>query len=176
MIAAMASLWAGTLLAQPAPRCVVDAEAFPFFVPACVLVERHGEEYVTSKYLNRLDFDGEHLAWLRLLAGGFVYVDRTGRIVIRDVAMMDNGADDFHRGLVRLQRGAKFGFADPTGRIVVPIQYDGAINTDEDGPKVCVGCGLRQEGEHAVFTEGKWFTVDARGGLHAIPDAQSHDR
>ena len=164
-IAALAMAGTGSLFAQPAPSCAADADAIPLFVPACALVERHGGQYVASRYLSRLDFNGLGLAWIRLIAGGFVYVDRTGRIVIRDVATMDNGADDFHRGLVRLQHGAQYGFADPTGRIVVPITYDGALNTDEDGPMVCVGCSLKQEGEHSLFTAGRWFTVDAAGRL-----------
>ena len=33
------------------------------------------------------------------------HIDRSGRIVIREVAFMDNAPVDFHHGLVRVNRG-----------------------------------------------------------------------
>jgi len=165
----MAGVWAGSARARLSQSCRVDDEDIPLLVPACALIQRQGEQYLASKYLNssRLDFNSHGLAWLHLVDSGFVYVNRTGRIVIRDVSMMDNGADEFHHGLVRLQRGEKYGFADPKGRIVIPVHYDGAMNTDEDGASVCVGCKVQQSGEHSFFTAGQWFAVDARGRLRA---------
>ncbi len=137
-----------------------------------MLVERGGEQYVSSEYLGCAEFNRYGLAWLDLSPGVFAYADRTGRIVIRDVAMMDNMADQFHHGVVRLKRGEKYGFADPTGRIVVPIRYDGAMNSDEYGPRVCAGCRVERDGEYSVFTGGRWFDVDIGGRLHEIPAPQ----
>jgi hypothetical protein len=163
-----AAIWSVPAPAQPNSPCAVDSEDLPFHFPACALVQLHGEPHVPHKYLAGLEFNEYGLTWLQLFPGGYVYVNRNGRIVIRDVSQMDNGADWFHRGLVRLQRDAKYGFADWTGRIVVPIRYDGAGNDDQAGPSVCVGCKTVQEGEHSSFVGGTWFSVDSRGGLHEI--------
>jgi hypothetical protein len=155
----------GSLLGQSKPQCTIGPEDVPWSFPACALTEAHGEQYVSPKYLKDLEFNGYGLTWIHLVPGGYVYVDRKGRVVIRDVSMMDNGADWFHRGLVRLERGGKYGFADSEGRVIVPIRYDGASNTDEDGPRVCVGCRVERQGEHGVFKGGQWFNVDPHGRL-----------
>ena len=60
-----------------------------------------------------------NMGWQALLSFGRVYVDRSGRIVTRDVGFKDNAPDEFHHGLVRIERDGKWGYADPSGRIVV---------------------------------------------------------
>lgn len=166
----VASAWAGSLLAQPSAPCAVDDDDIPWQVPDCALIERQGEQYLAAKYLTsrRLEFNAYDLAWFHLHSGGYVYINRTGRIVISDVAIMDNGAEAFHHGLVRLERGGRYGFADRNGRIVVPIRYGGASNSDDEGPRVCVGCRLERKGEYGFFTKGQWFSVDAGGRLHKL--------
>jgi hypothetical protein len=52
---------------------------------------------------------------------GWIYVDRTGRVLARNVAAMDNGADGFHTGLVRVTRDGKWGLATTRGRLAVPM-------------------------------------------------------
>jgi hypothetical protein len=81
---------------------------------------------------------------------------------------MDSGTDVFHRELVRLEHDRKYGFADRRGRIVIPVRYDGALNSDEEGPKVCVGCRMEKSGEYGLFTGGHWFSADGRGHLRAV--------
>jgi len=166
VLLAAASAWSGNAFGQSNPSCTVDGEDIPWQFQACALTERHGEPCVPLKYLNNLEFNAYGLTWLHLVPGGYVYVNRNGRIVVRDVSMMDNGADWFHRGLVRLERDGKYGFADWKGRIVIPIRYDGADNTDEEGPKVCVGCRVERSGEYGAFVGGQWFSVDAHRHLH----------
>lgn len=165
-----ASAWTGSLVGQSNQQCTVGDEDIPWSFPACALTEGHGEQYVSPKYLKGCEFNAYGLTWIHLVPGGYVYVNRKGRIVIRDVSMMDNGADWFHRGLVRLERGGKYGFADPKGHLIVPIRYDGASNTEEDGPRVCVGCKVERLGEHGVFKGGQWFDVDAGGRLREVPN------
>jgi hypothetical protein len=163
------SSWTGSLLAQSSSHCTVGDEDVPWSFPACALESRHGEQYVAPKYLKGSEFNADGLTWVRVVPGGFVYVNRKGRIIVRDVSMMDNGADWFHRGVVRLERGGKYGFADSKGRIVVPIQYDCASNSEENGPSVCVGCRIERVGEYGMCKGGQWFNVDPRGRLHEVP-------
>lgn len=165
-IVVLAYGWAGSLFAQSIPRCVVDDEVSEWRFPSCALITRQGAQYVPSNYLKDATFNEYGLLGLGLDLGGRVYVNREGRIVIRYVALMDNEADPFHHGLVRLERAGKYGFADPKGRIVVPIRYDGALNSDEEGPRVCAGCRVEQDGEYHYFAGGHWFDVDAGGRLH----------
>jgi len=105
---------------------------------------------------------------------GRVYVNRTGRIIIRGVAFMDNGTDDFHHGLVRINRGGMWGFADPTGRIVVPVKFSCALNYADSyqniGPIVCVGCHDEQQGEYNACVGGHWFLTDRHGHLTPAPN------
>ena len=158
--------WTGSVFAQSIPRCVVDDEVSEWRFPSCALIVRQGAQYIPSKYMRGALFNQYGLVGLGLDQGGRVYVNREGRIVIRYVALMDNGADPFHHGLVRLERSGKYGFADPKGRIVVPIRYDGAMNSDEYGPSICVGCKAEGDGEYHYFTGGQWFTLDSGGRLH----------
>lgn len=157
--------WTGNLNGLSKPQCTVGDEDVPSSFPICALTKAHGEQYIPPKYLKDCEFNAYGLTWIRIVPGGYVYVDRKGRIVVHDVSMMDNGADWFHRGVVRLERGGKYGFADSTGRVIVPILYDGASNTDQDGPRVCVGCRVERVGEYGVFKGGQWFKVDARGRI-----------
>jgi len=67
-----------------------------------------------------------------------MYVSRTGRVVIIGVPSMDNGADTFHNGLVRVIRNKKYGFANRKGQIVIAAHYDGAMNFEQGKSKVCL--------------------------------------
>ena len=49
-----------------------------------------------------------------------MYVSRKGKVVIWGVPVMDNGADSFHDGLVRIVRNGKYGFANRGGEVVIP--------------------------------------------------------
>jgi WG containing repeat len=114
-------------------------------------------------------FNEYGLAAFTILSFGRVYINRTGRIIIRDVAFFDNGPDDFHHGLVRIERDGKWGYADPTGRIVVPMQYSCALNYKDQytdiGPILCVGCHSQKVGEYTDCDGGKWFRTDPHGTL-----------
>lgn len=158
-----AIVWTEGIEGQSKPQCMVSNEDIPLSFPACALTKAHGEQYISPKYLKDCEFNTYGLTWVHLRPGGYVYVNRKGRIVVRDVSMMDDGADWFHRGVVRLERGGKYRFADFHGRVIVPIRYDGASNTDQDGPRVCIGCRVERVGEYGVFKGGQWFNVDARG-------------
>lgn len=156
------------LVGQSNPQCTIDQETIPWQFPACAVTEKHGGQFVPPRYLKDCEFNAYGLTWIHLDLDGYVYVNRKGRIVVRDVSRMDNGADWFHHGLVRLERSGKYGFADWKGRVIVPLRYDGAINSEEAGPRVCSGCTIERLGEYGLFKGGQWFDVDARGQLHKI--------
>jgi hypothetical protein len=63
------------------------------------------------------------LSAFTIQSSGRVHINRSGRIVIREVAFMDKAPDDFHHGLAPVNRGEMSGFADATGRIAVPVKY-----------------------------------------------------
>jgi hypothetical protein len=103
-------------------KCVVE-DIDTARMPACVIESRNGVLYIPKKYWMHPDFNRYGLSAFTIDSFGLVYINRAGRIVIRDVSFMDNAPDEFHHGLVRIDRDGKWGFADPTGRIIVPLKY-----------------------------------------------------
>lgn len=95
-----------------------------------------------------------------------MYVSRDGKVVVVGVASMDNAADSFHDGLVRVIRKGKYGFANRKGQLVVPAIYDGAMNFEKGQALVCKGCEIKAAGpdsEHHFFAGGEWFRIDTKG-------------
>src|SRR4030081_3494526 len=110
--AAMGAL--ASMLAGPARRqeaCVVDQEML--VLPRCALETRGGQLYVGQRFVPRLFSNTrQKMAAAGAEGEGWIYVDRAGRVLVRDVATMDNGADSFHGGLVRVNAGRKVGAGD----------------------------------------------------------------
>ena len=79
---------------------------------------------------------------------------------------MDNWADTFHDGLVRVVRNEKYGFSNRKGQLVISPVYDGAMNFEDGKAKVCNGCTIKcveQECEYSVFSGGNWFQINTNG-------------
>jgi hypothetical protein len=157
--------------AAKAPRkvpCVVEDIDAPT-MPACVGQSRNGALFIPKKYWMHPAFNRYGLSAFTIDSFGAVYVNRSGCIVIRDVAFMDNGPDDFHHGLVRINRNGMWGYADSSGQIVIPLKYSCALNYrdkyDDIAPLVCVGCRVEQQGEHHACLDGQWFRVDSHRRL-----------
>jgi hypothetical protein len=56
--------------------------------------------------------------------------------------------------------------ADPRGKLVVPLQYDGAFDYEpRSGWLVCKGCHTVTDdgGEYHWFEGGEWFRLNAQG-------------
>jgi hypothetical protein len=157
--------------------CVVEDIDTPT-MPACVVQIRNGKSYIPKKYWMHPHFNRYGLSPFGIIDFGLVYINRAGRIVIRDVAFMDNAPDDFHHGLVRVDRNGVWGFADPSGRIVVPVKYSCALNFKDQfqdvGPLVCIDCREEQQGEYHACVGGHWFKADRQGNLTPAPDANAH--
>lgn len=161
-----------------AANCPVK-ESDQWVKPACIVRVRNGLLFVPRKYLKQQEFNQYGLTALWVESFGPLYVNRKGRVVIRDVALIDNGPDDFHHGLVRVLRSGQYGYADPTGRIVVPVKYSCAINFKDQysviGPLVCVGCRIEKEGEYTACLDAKWFRTDLNGNLTPVKSPLESD-
>jgi hypothetical protein len=156
-----------------AAGCHVDAEEAAIGVlPACAVLRQHGKLRVVQRHLAALAFNPYGLAPVCLQGIGgassdtcWAYVNRRGWVIVRDVAVMDNGANEFHHGLVRVTRGGKWGLADTRGKLVVPLRYDGMLDHDpQHGWSSCTGCRAVQDqwGYHE-FVGGQWLRLNARG-------------
>jgi WG containing repeat len=132
-------------------------------VPNCIRKTKSGALFVAPQYLKELDFDRHGLAVVLSNREGWMYVDRTGRVVITGVARMDNWADEFHDGLVRVVKNGRWGFADRKGHIVIAPIYDGALDFENGRATVCRGCKTTSDGEHSWFTGGQWYELDTKG-------------
>ncbi|MEP6897882.1 MAG: WG repeat-containing protein [Rhodanobacter sp.] len=158
----LASPWVGEAQGVPRDACKVDAD-LPS-VPSCALETRHGQLRVIAKYLQPLVASTDRRLIAVRLPAGWAYIDRHGRVVVTDVAVMDNGANDFHHGLVRVTHNDKWGLADIHGRLVAPLTYDGMLDYQPGkGWNVCTGCRAASDGEHGWFEGGKWGSLDQRG-------------
>jgi hypothetical protein len=150
------------------PPCIVEDLDTPA-MPKCVIESRHGVMFVPRHYWMHPAFNQYDLAPFTIQSFGRVYVNRAGRVVIRDVAFMDNAPDEFHHGLVRIERDGKWGYASPTGRIVVPLEYSCALNYKDQhsdvGPLLCVGCRATRQGDHDACSGGKWYRINTKGQL-----------
>ena len=126
-----------------------------------------GDFYIAPELLKDLAFDSHGLAAVRSPKEGWMYVSRSGKVVIKGVPVMDNGADSFHDGLVRIVRNGKYGFANRAGQVVIPTIYDGAMNFENGSAAVCKGCQTSREGEHHFFSGGDWFRINIKGTILA---------
>ena len=98
-----------------------------------------------------------------------MYVSRKGKVVIWGVPVMDNGADSFHDGLVRIVRNGKYGFANRGGEVVIPAIYDGAMNFQNGRAEVCKGCesSATRDGKYHFFAGGEWLRINTNGTVLA---------
>jgi len=146
--------------------CLFDPERGE--VPGCIREEATGELFVAPDHLKDLAFDSGGLAAVRSPEYGWTYVDRNGKVLVRGVAVMDNGPDSFHDGLVRIVKYRKYGFASRDGRIVVPAVYDGALNFEQGLAAVCQGCKTKcvdPDCEYHSFNGGDWFQINKKGDV-----------
>ena len=144
--------------------CLFDFERGE--VPDCVREHPGGALFIAPQFVKELTFDSDGLAAVHSRNEGWMYVNRKGRVLIRGVPMMDNGADTFHDGLVRFVRKEKYGFADRHGKIVISPAYDGAMNFENGVAEVCNHCKsvcASVDCEYHVFGGGEWYRIDTKG-------------
>lgn len=144
--------------------CLYDFERG--VIADCIQRATNGELFVRQHVLKHLQFDSYGLAPVRSAIDGWMYVSRTGKVVISGVPTMDNWADTFHDGLIRVVRNRKYGFSNRKGQLVIPPKFDGAVNFEKGKAKVCNGCISKcaeQGCEHHDFSGGEWFQINTKG-------------
>src|SRR6266404_268972 len=102
--------------------CIYDFERG--VISDCIQKAASGKLIIKQQVLKHLKFDSHGLAAVRSETNGWMYVSRTGEVVIRGVPTMDNWADTFHGGLVRVVRNNKYGFSNRKGQLVISAVYD----------------------------------------------------
>ena len=153
---------------NPGRPCMFDPERPD--VPNCIQTDHSGGLFVSSNYLRQLSFDRFGLAVVYSRQEGWMYVNRKGRVVVSGVAAVDNWADGFHDGLVRIIKNGKYGFANQRGTVVISPVYDGALNFENRIAEVCRGCGCDDHhAEHCTLVGGEWFRIDTHGRVLAHP-------
>ena len=75
----------------------------------------------------------------------------------------DNGPDYPSEGLFRIMEKGRIGFADTTGRVVIPPRFTAVFPFLEGRAAFCDGCKKVHEGEHSRWTGGRWGFIDRRG-------------
>lgn len=146
--------------------CLSDPERGE--VPNCLRENKAGELFVAPQYLKELKFDARGLAAVNSPKFGWMYVNRSGKVLIRGVAAMDNGADQFQDGLVRIVKDGNYGFANRRGQVVIPPIYNGAMNFEKRHAAVCIGCEnecVDSACERHSFVGGEWFRIDTKGNI-----------
>lgn len=139
----------------------------------CLGRDSNGRLYIHPERISTLKFDSHGLAPVWGEKVGWMYVNREGHAAVTGVAAMDNWADLFHDGLVRIKRGGKWGFADRGGKEVIAAKFDGALNFENGVAKVCIGCRAECDGpdcEHRQFSGGEWKCINTKG--EAIKDCR----
>ncbi|MGB6103550.1 MAG: WG repeat-containing protein [Pusillimonas sp.] len=91
-------------------------------------------------------------------SGGWVYVDRDNRSILRPY-IFDNGPDYFEEGLARFVENEKMGFHDEALNIIIPAQYGFAFPFEGGQAKVGTNCSTRKHGEHSSVYCEKWESV-----------------
>ncbi|GIG72589.1 WG repeat-containing protein [Planosporangium flavigriseum] len=128
------------------------------------LIDESGELQIdhTAGYLGVGNFS-DGIAWVsRDGAHGWIAVDKANAVLI------PTGYDDvrpFRRGLAPVRRGGRWGAVDSTGRIVVPLRYDGFVTALHDGRYID---GFSDEGL-AIVALGHYRGVVDRTGRLIVP-------
>jgi hypothetical protein len=165
---------AASLAATTGDTCAFEHRKEIAGYPNCVFQDDHGNLFIAPEYVNKLEFDSCGLAVVFHEAHSghlFMYVNRKGRVVIKDVPIADNWAEEFSDGLVRIFINKKYGFADRQGKIVITPRYDGAGPFENGYAVVCLGCretcamsdppeSRLDVCEHHIMTGGDWFKIN----------------
>jgi hypothetical protein len=153
-------------------NCKVDLELMS--LPPCAVETRNDRVFILKELAEILftqpsitarivKLDGQSLACVFIPETGWSYINRNGQVIVKHVAFLDNGGSPFHHGLVRINLDKKWGLANATGRLVVPLEFDGIYEFRSGRWLACKGCKLQKSGEYSFFTGGDWFAIDQRG-------------
>jgi hypothetical protein len=155
-------------------NCKIDLELMN--LPPCAVETRNGRVFIKKKLVEILftrpsitaksvKIGGRSLDCVFVPGTGWSYIDRSGQVIVKDVALFDNGGSPFHHGLVRINRDEKWGLANSKGKLVVPLEFDGLLEFSSGRWLACKGCKTQRSGEYSFFDGGSWFAIDQRGRI-----------
>ena len=108
-------------------------------------VDKTGRIVIPARFLEAHNFS-QGLALVRLpyaeaekLGARFAFINRQGEVVIPQAIADEDPAPQFSDGLAPVMAGGKFGFTDPTGKLVIPASFSQARNFAEGLAPVGVG-------------------------------------
>ncbi len=93
---------------------------------------------------------------------GFIGIDRYETILF-EIFPFDNGPDVPCEGLFRIISGGLIGFADLSGQIIIPPQYECAYPFVDGQAKVSKSCIKNPDGEYVLWQSNEWFFIDRHG-------------
>ncbi|MCM3633388.1 WG repeat-containing protein [Paenibacillus camelliae] len=126
------------------------------------VIDRSGEVLFSGYSISPYSFTtyvySEGLSRVKDDAGKWVYVDTTGKVVLKTT--YDNVLN-FREGLAAVSKNGKWGFIDRTGKEIIKPQY--VEVRDDDGYGIHSGTAGFYEGLAAVSKNGKWGYIDHTG-------------
>jgi hypothetical protein len=130
-------------------RAIVQADGRTF------AIDRNGEETARDPE--------ELIPEQRLGKWGFVTPDGTVA-----VEFGFDGVQPFSEGLAAVQVGARWGFVDRRGRLVIPAEFEDGWASPPGGLRGGEPIGSFKEGLAAVYKDGAWRFID-KSGRAALP-------
>lgn len=130
----------------------------------CGVIE-HNQLKLNKNHFDNLSFDEDGLAGVVFVPGKIFLVKKDG--TARETHWIDNWADSFHQGLVRVIENRKYGFMDKELTIVIPPNYDFAFPFSNSLAMVCNKCKRVADGEHYKLVGGVWGAIDLKGNIIA---------
>lgn len=91
-----------------------------------------------------------------------VAVNRNKELIF-EAYIFDNGPDYINEGLFRIKRNGKIGYADPTGKVIIPAIYSCADPFENGKARVALDCETISDGEHSTSESEHWFYIDKTG-------------
>lgn len=95
--------------------------------------------------------------------GRAIAIDKNQNLLF-DVVIFDNGPESFSKGLLRVLRNKKMGFANKFGQIVIPCIYDYANRFEDGKAEVTLkATQIIDVDEHLRVESDEWFKIDRKG-------------
>jgi hypothetical protein len=94
--------------------------------------------------------------------GRILGIDRHGS-VLYEVFKYDNGPDPVESGLFSILENGKIGYADETGKVVIPARFDCAYPFEGSFARVADDCDEINDGEHRIWESDHWYQITDDG-------------
>lgn len=146
-------------------------------------INKKGQVVIPLKFTEAKDFSNNRA----IVYGDYWQViNRKGKTVLDNSLLMtevhnDQGGYDvvpasFHNGLMLTRRNGKFGYADTLGRIVIPCQYDLALDFSDGAALVADEIPYQRASENSVVDsiynslhdgplQKQWMIIDTKGNV-----------